>query len=574
MGTQNKELISLKKSLPILLLISLLLLALKYPEPVMTESVTSDLHRGFIRITPEGKIEGTDKISQNGKVYTLTGDLTGDIITGGIFISIECDEVVFDGAGKTLQGTNNGIAIAIYGCDVTIKNTRIVNFGTGIEVGVYTLVANNCIVDNYFETRYWSIVLRGVNEFVSGNTFNSKNGNAIQFWTNETTFTHNKFIDCGLNVMSPGVSNMFLDNTINGEPLVFLEGQSNQVIDGANQVFLVNCTDMVVQNVVDIGLSESIRFFATTGTKVTNCKAHIELIDSSNNILIDNEFSKTGGTWQEAAVKLLNSDHNMITQNSITGINCCGILCTGSEYNRIEKNNVSSSGVDNRCSGITLGGCNNYVYENDITSEDYGIAFNRAEYNSVFKNHISYGKINIIMSSSLFNDIFGNTFFGATDYAVHLESSDCNNFYWNCFKDNSHVYEIHESYGMTYTNFSYFAEYNKWDNSKEGNNWSNYTGEDNGTGIGKTPHIVYENFTDNYPLTQPYDVNKIQVTFKGWDDSPITSTPIPSPSSSSPISIHSLTSISSALFAIIALLSLIIGLVVAIFILRFTKRAK
>jgi parallel beta-helix repeat protein len=567
MGIQ--KLIALKKLLPLLILLSLLLLALKYPEPAMTESLNSDLLRGgFIRITPEGTIEGTDKISQNKNIYTLTGDLTGDLMVGDIFISIECDGVVFDGDGKTIQGTSNGIAIVIYGCDVTIKNTRIVNFGTGIEMGIFTLVTNNCIVDNYFETRYWSLVLRGVDGFVSGNTFNAKNGNAVQFWTDGTTFTHNKFIDCGLNVMSPGVSNMLLDNTINGKPLVFLEGQSNQVIDGANQVFLVNCTDMVVKNVVDIGLSVSIQLFATTGTKVTDCKTHIELFDSDNNLLLGNEFSKTGGTWQAAAIKLSNSNHNMITQNSIAGITCCGILCVDSEYNRIEKNVVSSSGVDNRCSGISLGGCNNYIYENDITSEDYGIVFNSAEYNYVFKNHIRLGKIGISMSSSLFNDVFGNTIYGAIHYAVCLESSDCNNFYWNSFKDNAKIYEIHESYWMTFTNFSYFAEYNKWDNGEEGNYWSNYTtGDDNETGINKTPHTVYENFVDNYPLSQPYDINKIHVTFKGWDDVPTNPT-------SSPDSTYNSNSISLLHFAVIPLIAIIVGFVVSIFIFRSKKRAR
>ncbi|MCL1965528.1 MAG: hypothetical protein FWF66_00520 [Candidatus Bathyarchaeota archaeon] len=96
--------------------------------------------------------------------------------------------------------------------------------------------------------------------------------------------------------------------------------------------------------------------------------------------------------------------------------------------------------------------------------------------------------------------------------------SDFNSFYWNCFKDNSDVFEVHESYLLTFTNFTYYAEYNKWDNGKEGNYWSDYTGKDNGYGIGKTSYSVYDNFIDNYPLTQPYDVSKIKVTFETWDE--------------------------------------------------------
>jgi nitrous oxidase accessory protein NosD len=72
---------------------------------------------------------------------------------------------------------------------------------------------------------------------------------------------------------------------------------------------------------------------------------------------------------------------------------------------------------------------------------------------------------------------------------------------------------------LTFTNFTYYAEYNKWDNGKEGNYWSNYQGQDiNGNGIGKTSYRVYDNFTDYYPLMQPYDVSKIQVTFETWNE--------------------------------------------------------
>ena len=314
----------------------------------------------------------------------------------------------------------------------------------------------------------------------------------------------------------------------------------------------------MVQDVDVSGLNKPLTFFGVNNSLVTHCKGPLTIANSHNNILIDNEFSKEGGTWQSAAVTISNSYNNTVTQNSIVGINCCGLIIDGS-YNWIEKNNISSSsnsGFDN-CAGITLSGSRNYVYENDLTAEEIGLQLS-GEYNAFFQNNINLeqGRISIYLTSALNNHVLGNNIQGTSENAVSLVSSDFNNFVWNNFKDNTKVNEAHETYWMTFTNFSYYSEYNKWDNGKEGNYWSNYMGSDtNGDGIGETPYSVYENFTDNYPLTQPCDINKIQVTLEKWQGtianqqlSPPEDTQLPSeeeqvPTSSPLIPIASVTSV-------------------------------
>lgn len=520
--------VAVKKPFTIIFLIALLMFA----SVCTLESVNASLSDGVIRITPEGNVEGTDKISRNGNLYTITDDITGSVQDGATFISIECDDVILDGAGKTIRGINAGIAIGIRGrSDITIKNTQIVDFGTGVEIYNNVVVSSsNTVIDNYFKTRYWSIALRGVKNFVSGNTFNAGNGNGVEFRTDETTFINNRFIDCSLIYWEFKESNVISGNTINEKPLVVLEGQSNQVIDGAGQVILVNCTDMMIQNVDVSGLNKPIQFVGVNHSLVTNCKGPITIGNSHNNTLIDNEFSKEGGTWQSAAVTISNSYNNTVTQNSIIGINCCGLIIDGS-CNWIEKNNIlssSNSGFDN-CAGITLGGSKNYVYENDITAEEIGLKLS-GEYNAFFQNniHLQQGRISIYLTDALYNHVLANNIQGTSEYTVCLVSSDSNNFVWNNFKNNTKVNEIHETYGMTFTNFSYYSAYNKWDNSEEGNYWSDYTGSDtNGDGIGETPYHVYGNFTDNYPLTIPCDTSKVQIDFIKWNPQTPINTPSP-----------------------------------------------
>ncbi len=59
---------------------------------------------------------------------------------------------------------------------------------------------------------------------------------------------------------------------------------------------------------------------------------------------------------------------------------------------------------------------------------------------------------------------------------------------------------------------------NFWDNGSVGNYWRNYTvkysnaSEIGNTGIGDTPYVIDQNNIDNYPLINPYDIEKNEIT--------------------------------------------------------------
>ncbi len=488
---------------------------------------------GKIRITPGGTVEGTDKISQNDNIYTLGGDISGSVDNGQVFISIEKDGVIFDGASRTIQGTGTGIAVAVCGRkDVTIKNTRIINFGTGIELRATAFesnstASNNRILDNYLETTYWGINLNTNNGVVSGNKIVSKNSiYGVNFQSNNTVFFNNAFIDGGLVVFVPCFLNDFSGNTINGKPIVYLERQAGQVIDGAGQVFLTDCSNMTIRNVeATLNLRMTIELFETSNTMVTNCKGNIILRNSHSNTIIYNQLTDVGSVakYDSAAVALSDSHNNTIADNSILATGSYGVSLGGSSYNKVYGNTISSTGQ----AGVRVESTSefqaapefNYVYANRITCTETGISFRTgAKNNVVFKNALTGCKDAIMLSSGYKNTFVGNNISGSAQYAVYFSVSDDNSFYHNNFWNNSKVaYENHDVYWWAFQNNTYFSENNTWDSGGEGNYWDDYTGSDtNGDGIGETPYTVYEGFADHYPLTTPFDINSVFVDYAGW----------------------------------------------------------
>jgi parallel beta-helix repeat protein len=500
-----------------------------------------------IFIREDGSVEGTDKIQRDGNVYTVVADLNGAIRATDIFITIEKDGVVFDGGHRKIQGTGNGVGIAAYGRkDITIKSAKIVNFGVGIELRATdfernTTASNNQILDNYLDTTYFAINLNTVSGTVTGNTIVSRNSRyGVFFDCNSTVFSKNSFVDGGLIVYEPRVGNVLNGNTINGKPLVYLEGQSGQIIDGAAQVILTDCRYMTIKNVDSTAdLRVTITLFGTSNTVITKCRGNIVLRNSHSNMIVDNYLVDVGSmvSYRSAAIELSGSDNNTIADNSILATGSLGVSLFGSSYNSVRGNQISSTGqagviVESTITSIPVF---NYIHENSITCTENGIYLNKgARNNFVFKNLITDCKNAIMLSSGHENTFVGNNISRSMQYAVYLAVSDDNIFYHNNFVDNAvQAFEQHEFYSFPGP-FSYYSERNMWDNGEVGNYWSDYTGHDaDGDGIGETPHPVYGNFTDRYPLTAPFDINSITVIPGTWNPSlspEPTPTPIHSPS--------------------------------------------
>jgi parallel beta-helix repeat protein len=183
-----------------------------------------------IEIQKDGSVVGTENIQRNGTVYTFTSDIFGSVV-------VFRDDIVIDGAGHALQGDGNSTGFFLQGrYDVTIRNVRISNFSTGIEIvpryeiqdyevflplnthfvlqgntiantetGIYDLfaqdvtISENTISDNEEGIFCWSTE----NLLVYGNNVSS-NGIGIKMLFCQGSVYHNSFVNNTLQINSDG----------------------------------------------------------------------------------------------------------------------------------------------------------------------------------------------------------------------------------------------------------------------------------------------------------------------------------------------------------------------------------
>ena len=177
-------------------------------------------------------------------------------------------------------------------------------------------------------------------------------------------------------------------------------------------------------------------------------------------------------------IRFTNSFDCNIYQNSLTN-NSIGIEMGYVDESYSNNNTVSGNIIKENGAGIRLiYGSSNTIFGNTITANDEGVSVWGTSGNIIIWNNITNNNRGIYIETSGINIIHHNNFI------------DNINDWWD--------------YGLTPWPFQLPFSVNIWDDGIEGNYWSNYDGTDsNGDGVGDTPHNLYENNTDNYPLVAP-----------------------------------------------------------------------
>jgi parallel beta-helix repeat protein len=276
-----------------------------------------------IYIRTDGSIDPpTAELSSNDNItYSMTGNLSSSIV-------IEKDNIVFDGADYTIQGSGSGNGIEMAGRNnVTIENVEVRGFYQGI------MIYNSSRDNNVFGVRTIYNSHGGI--WVDSSTNNNVTGNIVVSG------------DEGIALGGSGENNSVVRNDIHGTEFygVSLMSASNNLIKNNNVsdcgsrgivLSFLSCNNVVAEN------------------NVTECKTGIEVSYSSNNNTVSNNcFSmnqavgidigfripESGPDWGGAA-------DNHIIENNVTRNNL-GIELIYSKNNTIFHNNfeINNSSV-------------------------------------------------------------------------------------------------------------------------------------------------------------------------------------------------------------------------------------
>jgi len=503
---------------------------------------------GTIYIRADGSIDPpTAPISTVDNVtYTLTGNINDSIV-------VERDNIVIDGGGYTVQGTGSGRGIDLsWRINVTIRNIIIIAFEDGIylyysssnsisgnsitansQLGIaLSYSSNNSITGNSITNNGYGLwlVYSSNSNSISGNNI-ANNWYGIYLGSSSSnSISGNTFTNDGLYVWGP-YQNSVENNTVNGRPLVYLEGASNHTVDDAGQVILVRCENIRVE-----------------GLNLSRTTVGIELWETGNSTISGNNITANN----DYGIALVYSSYNSISRNNITKINGVGINMVYSSGNIITGSSIADNWV-----GITLYACGgNNITDNDIDRNNDAINMWYSSENIISGNNATSSLLAIFLYNSVNNNINGNNIDKNWGYAIYLtEYSNSNtitdnnmtntgqtpyqdgisiylsyssgnvivrnniaNNAWNgirlLYSSNNSIH--HNNFINNYIQVESYDSINFWDDSypSGGNYWSDYIGVDvkNGIGqdlpgsdgVGDAPYVIDADNVDRYPLMNPY----------------------------------------------------------------------
>jgi parallel beta-helix repeat protein len=306
-------------------------------------------------------------------------------------------------------------------------------------------------------------------------------GNASNNLISGNTFTNNSY------ALAP-----FQDTVSNGNILslnTFMKNEFAVIAQGTMQIL----------NNTFVGNDEALLCYSGSNTifdnTFTNNKQGV-IIQSTNNVFRNNHFTNNLDSLPINGANFINDIDSSNTMNGKP------IYYWVKQRDRTVPSDASFVALVN-CSGIV-------VRNLTLKNQNQGILLAFTSNSTVSGNVIANNTNGVYLYGSSSNRFIGNNF-TANGYAVYIGGatmvffgvyssytpSSGNVFHHNNFIDNNQTLsDMAGTYSLNSPSST-----NIWDDGREGNYWSTYTGVDaNGDGIGDSFYVLYANNTDRYPL--------------------------------------------------------------------------
>jgi parallel beta-helix repeat protein len=393
---------------------------------------TKEEKTGFTNISSRGYIQGLiDNATDGDTIYIPSGTYYENIV-----IDKSINLVGEDQNTTIIDGSGIGDVVYVSANWVNISGFTIRNGGDVWEDAGIDIYSNHItLMDNIIVNNRGGINNRYDNNTISYNII-SNNHYGIDLYGSSSNISDNSFFFDGLYIYYGAHQNHVTNNIVNNKPLVYLEDESNIVIDDSGQIVLINCDNITIQyqnlSNTDVGIQllDSDNCFILENTISSNDFWGLCLDSSnsntitSNNISYNGFYSEIGGSGIDLRDSISNTisgntisfnvgsgvyggyDSNTITGNNILYNGGCGINL-GEDNNIISGNTITNN---NTYPGIALSGENNTVSDNTITNNGYGISLGwDSRKNNISGNNISHNGNGIDLYTSNSNTISGNT---------------------------------------------------------------------------------------------------------------------------------------------------------------------